>query len=314
MLRAFGFENGESREEVKEEITPTRRRSSGARIASEPSGLDWRAFAEQGAANHAGNEPPRRWWRGVWRQSVPRNLTRRESLRYEWDAAALANERSLDEAPPRRCDLGRLKADLIPHLMEMVAVVLSAWFSFAIAHFGPKVETQLSWTLVTVLASLYRPSGTEAGADLVEAVLVGALTGGSSRREPRVIPGLGWLTLVALLSGILWCLVKEFEISRGNGGRYGMIAFTSTMSVSLFILMPAHKTSYALIYNRVGKWNSMVRAGQVFRYLAATPTAAFLTRMTKISTGHASPTAGAASAMLLILLIQVIGDGVTRSA
>ena len=31
-------------------------------------------------------------------------------------------------------------------------------------------------------------------------------------------------------------------------------------------------------------------------------------------TGHASPTAGAASAMLLILLIQVIGDGVTRSA
>ena len=108
--------------------------------------------------------------------------------------------------------------------------------------------------------------------------------------------------------------MKEFEISRGNGGRYGMIAFTSTMSVSLFILMPAHKTSYALIYNRVGKWNSMVRAGQVFRYLAATPTAAFLTRLTKISTGHASPTAGAASAMLLILLIQVIGDGVTRSA
>ena len=46
----------------------------------------------------------------------------------------------------------------------------------------------------------------------------------------------------------------------------------------------------------------------------ATPTAAFLTRLTKISTGHASPTAGAASAMLLILLIQVIGDGVTRSA
>ena len=43
-------------------------------------------------------------------------------------------------------------------------------------------------------------------------------------------------------------------------------------------------------------------------------TAAFLTRMTKISTGHASPTAGAASAMLLILLIQVIGDSVTRSA
>ena len=75
-------------------------------------------------------------------------------------------------------------------------------------------------------------------------------------------------------------------------------------------IMPAHKTSYALIYNRVGKWNSMVRAGQVFRYLAATPTAAFLTRLTKISTGHASPTAGAASAMLLILLIQVIGDGV----
>jgi hypothetical protein len=34
--------------------------------------------------------------------------------------------------------------------------------------------------------------------------------------------------------------------------------------------------------------------------------------MTKISTGHASPTAGAASAMLLILLIQVIGDSVTR--
>ena len=208
MLRAFGFEKGESREEVKEETTPTRRRSSA--LASEPSGLDWRAFAEQGTANHAGNEPPRRWWRDVWRQSVPRKkLTRRESMRLEWDAAALANERSLDEAPPRRCDLGRLKADLIPHLMEMVAVVLSAWFSFAIAHFGPKVETQLSWTLVTVLASLYRPSGTEAGADLVEAVLVGALTGGSSRREPRVIPGLGWLTLVALLSGILWCLAVQ---------------------------------------------------------------------------------------------------------
>ena len=154
----------------------------------------------------------------------------------------------------------------------------------------------------------------EAGADLVEAVLVGALTGGSSRREPRVIPGLGWLTLVALLSGILWCLVKEFEISRGNGGRYGMIALTSTLSVSILILMPTHKTSYALIYNRVGKWNHMVRIGQVLRYLAATPTAAFLTRLTKISTGHASPTAGAASAMLLILLIQVIGDSVTRSA
>ena len=79
-----------------------------------------------------------------------------------------------------------------------------------------------------------------------------------------------------------------------------MIAFTSTMAVSLFVLMPAHKTSYALIYNHVDNWNAMVRAGQVFRYLAATPTAAFLTRMTKISTGHASPTAGAASAMLLI--------------
>ena len=99
MLRAFGFEQGESREEVKEEITPTRRRSSGARIASEPSGLDWRAFAETGEATHAGNEPPRRWWRGVWRQSVPRkNLTRLESMRLEWDAAALANERSIDEA------------------------------------------------------------------------------------------------------------------------------------------------------------------------------------------------------------------------
>ena len=32
--------------------------------------------------------------------------------------------------------------------MEIVAVVLSAWFSFAIAHFGPKVETQLSWIAV----------------------------------------------------------------------------------------------------------------------------------------------------------------------
>ena len=93
-----------------------------------------------------------------------------------------------------------------------------------------------------------------------------------------------------------------------------MIALTSTLSVSILILMPTHKTSYALIYNRVGKWNHMVRIGQVLRYLAATPTAAFLTRLTKISTGHASPTAGAASAMLLILLIQVIGDSVTRSA
>ena len=37
MLRAFGFEKGESREEVKEETTPTRRRSSA--LASEPSGL-----------------------------------------------------------------------------------------------------------------------------------------------------------------------------------------------------------------------------------------------------------------------------------
>ena len=62
--------------------------------------------------------------------------------------------------------------------------------------------------------------------------------------------------------------------------------------------------------NRAGDGDP--RRDEVFRYLAATPTAAFLTRMTKISTGHASPTAGAASAMLLILLIQVIGDSVTR--
>ena len=51
----------------------------------------------------------------------------------------------------------------------------------------------------------------------------------------------------------------------------------------------------------------------ILRYLAAIPTAAFLTRLTKISTGHASATAGAASAMLLILIIQVIGDGVTKN-
>ena len=50
---------------------------------------------EQGAATHAGNEPPRRWWRDVWRRPLPRKqLTRRESMRLEWDAAALANERS----------------------------------------------------------------------------------------------------------------------------------------------------------------------------------------------------------------------------
>ena len=50
----------------------------------------------------------------------------------------------------------------------------------------------------------------------------------------------------------------------------------------------------------------MVRLGMVFRYLASTIAAAVLTRMTKIATGHPSATAGAMSALLLTLLVEII--------
>ena len=53
-------------------------------------------------------------------------------------------------------------AEMLPYVIESLGVILSAWFSFSIAHFGPKVEPQLAWAITASLASLYQPNMVEA--------------------------------------------------------------------------------------------------------------------------------------------------------
>ena len=141
---------------------------------------------------------------------------------------------------------------------------------------------------------------------MVEAVTVGAISGMSSHRRPRVIPGLGWLALVAIFSAILWLAARHWKIAEGKGGRYGVVAFIATNIVVVVIMIPAGVVPWERFAQGLGHWSSMVRVGMVFRYLAATIAAAVLTRMSKIATGHPSATAGAMSALLLTLLVEVI--------
>ena len=89
-------------------------------------------------------------------------------------------------------------------------------------------------------------------------------------------------------------------------GRYGVVAFIATNIVVVVIMIPAGVVPWERFAQGLGHWSSMVRVGMVFRYLAATIAAAVLTRMSKIATGHPSATAGAMSALLLTLLVEVI--------
>jgi hypothetical protein len=141
---------------------------------------------------------------------------------------------------------------------------------------------------------------------MVEAVTVGAISGMSSHRRPKVIPGLGWLALVAIFASALWLAARHWKIAEGNGGRYGVVAFIATNIVVVVIMIPADVVPWGRFAQGMGHWSSMVRLGMVFRYLASTIAAAVLTRMTKIATGHPSATAGAMSALLLTLLVEII--------
>ena len=111
---------------------------------------------------------------------------------------------------------------------------------------------------------------------MVEAVTVGAISGMSSHRRPRVIPGLGWLALVAIFSAILWLAARHWKIAEGNGGRYGVVAFIATNIVVVVIMIPAGVVPWERFAQGLGHWSSMVRVGMVFRYLAATIAAAGL--------------------------------------
>ena len=84
------------------------------------------------------------------------------------------------------------------------------------------------------------------------------------------------------------------------------MAFIATNIVVVVIMIPAGVVPWERFAQGLGHWSSMVRVGMVFRYLAATIAAAVLTRMSKIATGHPSATAGAMSALLLTLLVEVI--------
>ena len=65
----------------------------------------------------------------------------------EWNPRALQNERSVLDAPNSVFDIKKTWAEMLPYVIESLGVILSAWFSFSIAHFGPKVEPQLAWAI-----------------------------------------------------------------------------------------------------------------------------------------------------------------------
>ena len=184
-------------------------------------------------------------------------------------------------------------------VIECLGVILSAWFSYSIAHFGPKVEPQLAWAITVTLASLYQPN-------MVEATTVGAITGMSSHRHPEVVPDYGWMALVAIFASALWLAARHWKIAEGNGGRYGTVAFIATNIVVVVIMIPAGIVPWKRFSAGLGHWHSMVRIGLTLRYLASSVAAAVLTRMTKIATGHPSATAGAMSALLITLLVLAI--------
>ena len=58
-----------------------------------------------------------------------------------------------------------------PYVIECLGVILSAWFSYSIAHFGPKVEPQLAWAITVTLASLYQPNIRYLASSVAAAVL-----------------------------------------------------------------------------------------------------------------------------------------------
>ena len=64
-----------------------------------------------------------------------------------WRRQALQNERSILDAPNSVFDIKKTWAEMLPYVIECLGVILSAWFSFSIAHFGPKVEPQLAWAI-----------------------------------------------------------------------------------------------------------------------------------------------------------------------
>ena len=51
------------------------------------------------------------------------------------------------DAPNSVFDIKKTWAEMLPYVIECLGVILSAWFSFSIAHFGPKVEPQLAWAI-----------------------------------------------------------------------------------------------------------------------------------------------------------------------
>ena len=151
-----------------------------------------------------------------------------------------------------------------------------------------------------VLFSLSTPN-------FIEPVAVGAITGMSTRKNPRIMPNVAWISFPMILSILVWYPFQKFKLFEGNGARYGLVAFISTNIALAVFMMPGN----VIPWHRYGsdgavtRWDSIVRFGLVARYLATTPLTAIVTRLTKISTGHHSITSAAAAALLLISLVRV---------
>ena len=47
----------------------------------------------------------------------------------------------------------------------------------------------------------------------------------SSHRRPKVIPGLGWLALVAIFASALWLAARHWKIAEGFAGIEAFCAF-----------------------------------------------------------------------------------------
>ena len=103
-------------------------------------------------------------------------------------------------------------------------------------HFGPEFGVQMAWSFVVCLASLFMPK-------LVEPIAVGAIAGMSSNNDPRVIPNAMWITFPAIVAGLLWLPMNDYDLFKGNGGRYGMVGFLATNIALLTVPEAAPKRS-----------------------------------------------------------------------
>jgi len=260
----------------------------------------FRGWFYGGDCSPGGSNPSRR---GFENGSRPRGLEGADAGRVNYWGRDIGD---MSNGEPG-IDWEEIMGRVMPHVLEGLAIIGACYYSYGLAHYGPQVQPQLAWTIVVVLFSLSTPN-------FIEPVAVGAITGMSTRKTPRIMPNVAWISFPMILSILVWYPFQKFKLFEGNGARYGLVAFISTNIALAVFMMPGN----VIPWHRYGsdgavtRWDSIVRFGLVARYLATTPLTAIVTRLTKISTGHHSITSAAAAALLLISLVQIIGGGVSK--